>query len=253
MEARGLVAAAGLAALVLSACGGGDGMMTNATPMPTTTTSPPMNPMPGNPMNPMYPMSVPGEAAIGAFLQTRHESVLHGAGDATALAISEPADRHGTFNGFGPAYAATHLLTVRSAGQTASEPAVTHYFLAQPYVPLGKVGAGGRPYGVVTQIFGLPTTLRAGDAGLLDNLTYFHDASSRIAVATEVTRYSVAARDAHSLRLCMTSTVTELTSQAVADGVAGGSHTDCYAITAAGAAELESVALPGSSAPLTRR
>src|SRR5262249_1058015 len=148
---------------------------------------PPMNPMPGdpmNPMNPMHPMSVPGEAAIGAFLQTRHESQLRGSGDATALAVSAPSLRPGSFHGFGPAYAATQLLTVRRAGQSVNVPSMTDYFLAQPYVRLGKTGSGGTPYGIVTQTFGLPTTLRAGDAGLLDNLTYFHDAASRTAEAS---------------------------------------------------------------------
>jgi hypothetical protein len=228
-------------------------MMSNATPMPTTTTSPPMNPMPGGPMNPMYPMSVPGEAAVAAFLQTRHESLLHGSRDTTALAVSTPGVEPGTFNGFGPAYTATHVLTVRSAGHIASAPAVTQYFLSQPYVPLGKVGAGGRPYGVVTQTFGLPTLLRSGDAGLLDNLTYFHDASSRIAEGTEVTSYSVTARDARSLRLCMTSSITDVTVAGLADGLTAGSQTDCYAIASTGAAALESVAPRGSSEPLSLR
>jgi hypothetical protein len=254
MKARGLWAVAGLTAIVVAGCGGGDGMMTSATPMPTTTTPPPMNPgNPMNPMNPMYPMSVPGEAAIGAFLQIRHESLLHDRGEATALAVSVPAAQHGAFNGFGPAYAATQLLTVRRDNRTASEPAMTHYFLAQPYVPLGKVGAGGNPYGIVTQTFGLPVTLRAGDAGPLDNLTYVHDANSSTAEATEITSYTVAVRDARSLRLCVTSRVNEVTPQGTADGLRAGSRTDCYAMTPAGAAELESVALESASGSLRLR
>lgn len=256
MEPRGLLAVAGLLTVV-SACGGGGGMMSaSTTPMPTSTSPPPTSPMPGNPMNPMNPMtpmSVPGEAAVGAFLQTRHESLLHAENGAAALIANLPAAKSGPFHGFAPAYAATHLQTMRSGGEPAATTAVTHYFLAKPYMPLGKVGADGRPFGVVTVSFGFPTTLRAGDSGPVDNLTYFHDATTKIAEAAEATSYTVAARDAGSVRLCMTSVVTDVTSQGSADGLKAGSQTECYAVTPTGAAELESVALADSSASLTLR
>src|SRR5215468_10975832 len=98
MKARGLVSAAGFSVFVLSGCGGGGGMMTSGS-MPMPASNPPTSTMPGDPMNPggpmnpmpMNPMSVPGEAAIGAFLQTRHDSLLRGVGDATALAVNAPA------------------------------------------------------------------------------------------------------------------------------------------------------------------
>jgi hypothetical protein len=206
-----------------------------------------------NPMNPMTPMSVPGEAAVGAFLQTRHESLLHDQNGAMAVIANLPGAKSGTFNGFAPAYAATHLQSLRSGEEPATTKAVTHYFLAHPYMPLGKVGAEGRPFGLVTVSFGVPTTLKAGDSGPVDNLTYFHDSGNRVAEAAEATSYTVAARDARSLRLCMTSVVTGVTSQGTADGLKAGSQTDCYAVTPTGASELESVALADSPASLTFR
>jgi hypothetical protein len=241
MEARGLLAVAGLSALVLSACGGGDGMMTSGTPMPTAT-SPPMNPMPPtNPMNPMYPMSVPGEAAIGAFLQRRHESLLRAADGAAAIVVSAPAAKQMTFDGFAAAYAATRTLTVRGADQQLVTSTMTRVFLANPYVLLAKVGAGGSPVGVVDVSFGVPTTLRAGDSGAIDHLTYFHDRAAQLAEGAEVTTYTVEARDAVSLRLCLRSSVSEVTAQGARDGLVAGAESECFAITRAGAAALESV------------
>lgn len=247
MTVRGLIAAAGLATLVVTACGGGDGMMANST-MPAPASDPPMNSNPGNPMNPggpmnpmpMNPMSVPGEAAVGAFLQGRHVSLLHSADGALAAVIIAPLARHDTFNGVGPAYAATRTLKVRGADQQVTATATTRYFLASPFMPLGKVGAGGRPFGVVTVSFGLPTTLRAGDSGPLDHLTYFHDASGRVAEASETTSYTVEARDAQSLRLCLHSTVSEVTPDGASDGLAAGTESECYAVNPDGAAALES-------------
>jgi hypothetical protein len=233
---------------MVAACGGGDGMMTSST-MPTPASDPPMNSNPGNPMNPgpmgpmnpMGPMSVPGEAAVGAFLQTRHESLLHGADGAAAVVVSAPLAKRGSFNGVGPAYAATRTLRVRGPDQQLVTSATTRYFLANPYMPLGKAGADGKPFGAVTVSFGFPTTLRAGDSGPVDRLTYFHDAGMQVAEATEMTTYTVEARDAGSLRLCLRSTVSEVTPQGANDGLAPGTESECYAVTPDGTALLESV------------
>ena len=247
MKVRGPIAAAGLSTLMVAACGGGDGMMTSSS-MPTPASDPPMNSNPGNPMpgpmgpmNPMGPMSVPGEAALGAFLQTRHETLLHGVDGAAAMVVNSPSARHGTFYGVGPAYAATRTLSVRGADQQVTTRATTRYFLANPYMPLGKVGADGRPFGVVTVSFGFPTTLTAGDSGPLDHLTYFHDALRQVAEGSEMTTYTVEARGAASLRVCLRSTVSEVTPQGLSDGLAPGTESECYAVNASGAAALESV------------
>jgi hypothetical protein len=121
---------------------------------------------------------------------------------------------------------------------------MTRVFLANPFMPLGKVGAGGTPFGVVTVSFGFPTTLRAGDSGPLDHLTYFHDAGMGPPVGTETRSYIVEARDRSSLRLCLLSTVSEVTPQGASDGLAAGVESECYAVTPAGATTLESVSTP---------
>ena len=247
MEARGLLAVAGLSTLVLSGCGGGGGMMTSGAPMPTAN-SPPANPMPGNPMNPMnpmYPMSVPGEAAIGAFLQTRHESVLHTADGVAAVVVSAPAAKQATFGGHAPAYATTRTLSVRGADQEVATSEVTRVFLANPYVLLAKVGTGGNPFGVVDVSFGVPNTLQAGDSGPIEHLTYFHDRGRQLAEGSETTTYTVEARDAISLRLCLRSVLSEVTPQGTRDGLAAGAQSECYSVTPEGAAALESVSTHG--------
>ena len=61
--------------------------------------------------------------------------------------------------------------------------------------------------------------------------------------AMESATYSVKANDAISLLVCITNTISGVTAQGTADGLADGTETDCYSVNAAGTAALVSVTL----------
>ncbi len=68
--------------------------------------------------------------------------------------------------------------------------------------------------------------------------------------ASETSTYTVTSRDSASLQYCVQSVISGTTMQGSADGMADGTETDCYAITAAGVATVVSVSVTAGGVTL---
>jgi hypothetical protein len=209
----------------------------------------------GGGMTNAYLSSAPGDAAMAAFLQADHHLMLSATDSASnsyTLQIDQVANAGTTtFNGVGPAYSdtATVLLT-QNATQIGSS-VDTSYYLLNPVMPLGKVNSTGSPYAIVTSSTPIPMTLTVGNSGAFDNVTYYHDSTMAVLDANEVSTYTVTSRDSMSLLYCVQAVISGTTTQGITDGMADGTETDCYAVTAAGMATAVSVSISAGGVTLT--
>ncbi len=197
--------------------------------------------------------SAPGDAAVAAFLQADHHLMLSATAGANSftLQIDQLAGvGTTTFHGVGPAYTDTATVSLSENGALLTTTVDKSYFLLNPVMPLGKVNSTGSPYAIVTSSTPIPMTLTVGYPGSVDNVTYYHDSSMAVLDATEVSTYTVSSRDTMSLLDCVQAVISGTTAQGTTDGMADGSETDCYAVTAAGMATLVSVSITAGGVTL---
>jgi hypothetical protein len=191
--------------------------------------------------------SAPGETALVSYLQGTHQytlSATDNSGNAFTLKLSsQPYPGTTTFNGEAPAYSTVDTLTLNANGVLAANSISTGYYLLNPYVPLGKTFSTGTPYAVVTSSTPFPATLTVGSSGPVDTLTYYHDSTMGIVDANEQGTYSVQANNSTTLLMCLNFTVSDVTAQGAADGLAADTESDCYTVDASGNVALVSIAL----------
>ncbi len=191
--------------------------------------------------------SAPGEAALAAYLQASHQTTLGAtdtAGNSYSLQVtSTPSAGTTAFNGVAPAYRTLESVTVSKNGMPAASNTSTSYYLLNPYVPLGKIYGSGSPYAVVISSTPFPATLNVGSSGPVEDVSYYHDSKQAVLDADETGTFSVRANDYVTLLMCLNFVIADVTTQGTADGLAGGTETDCYGVQASGYATLVSIAL----------
>ncbi len=193
-----------------------------------------------------YLSSAPGDAAVTAFQQANQHVLLNAtySGSSYTLQIDQMVNAGTTtFNGMGPAYSNTATVMLTQNGTQIANSVDTSYYLLSPLMPLGKVNSTGSPYAIVTSSTPIPMTLMVGGSGSFDNVTYYHDSTRATLDANETTTYTVTSRDTATLQYCIQSVISGTTVQGTADGMADGTETDCYAITAGGMATVVSVSV----------
>jgi hypothetical protein len=191
---------------------------------------------------------------MAAYVQASHKYTLkanNGGINYTLELSSVPNSGTTKFDGSAPAYSSVDTVTIEGNGLRLANNSSTDYFLLNPYVPLGKAGSSGTPYGVVTSSVPLPQTLDVGSSGSVDSMTYYHDATMSTRDADETVAYSVEANDSATLLMCMDSTISNVTAQGAADDLVDDGETDCYRIDDTGNATLVSVTLTVNGATLT--
>lgn len=199
--------------------------------------------------------SAPGDAAVAAFLQANHHLMLHAtdsANNSYTLQIDQVANAGTTtFNGVGPAYSNTATVALTKGATQIGGSVDTSYYLLNPVMPLGKVNSSGSPYAIVTSATPIPMTLMVGGSGSFDNVTYYHDSSMGAVVdASESSTYTVTSRDYTTLLFCIQAVISGTTAQGMLDGMANGTETDCYSVTAAGMATVVSVSITAGGVTL---
>ena len=198
--------------------------------------------------------SAPGDAAISAYVQASHQYTLTAKDTANnnySLQISSvPNAGTAPFEGVAKAYSTADTVSLSKAGVVVASSAATSYFMLMPYDPLGKVDATGTPFEVATSTYPLPAMVNVGDTRPIANITRWHDLNKFILDGYEAVTYTVTARDLTSLLLCVNSTDSLTTAQGMLDGLADGTETDCYAVTAAGTATLVSITITVGGASL---
>jgi hypothetical protein len=195
--------------------------------------------------------SAPGEIALVNYLEAVHRYTLNatdGSGNSYTIDFaSQPSGTTSTFAAEAPAYGTVSTLTLQlngGFGGTVENTVSTFFYLLSPYVPLGKSFSNGTPYGVVTSSANLPTTFEVGASGPVYSLTYYHDATMSIVDSYETVTYSVEPYDATTLHVCLSYVLSDVTLVGGSDGlVPGQQEVDCYAVDAAGQAELFSIDL----------
>ena len=204
-------------------------------------------------LGPSQLSSAPGEQALVSYLKASHQYALNAKNGPDTYTIQYsnlPNAGTTTFEGNAPAYSSTDTIALSKNGVLVATNVATSYYLLNPYVPLGQVSSTGTPYAVVTSSFPVPTTLIIGNAGPVDNLTYYHDSSKLVMDATATATYAVIANDSTTLLFCLDTTISGVTTQGTADGLADGSETDCYTVDASGDATLVSITLAAGGTTL---
>ena len=201
--------------------------------------------------------SAPGDSALDAYLQASHQYSLtaaDGLGNTwTIRLINQAIATPTTFNGVGQAYSTVDTVDLSRNGVLAGSDVSTSYFQLHPYVALGKVDSKGSPYALASSVNPLPATLTVGSSGLVNNLTYYHNSSRSVVDAHEADSYVVAANDPATLSLCLISTISGTMASGTSDGMADGTETDCFTVSAAGTVNLVSIHLLASGVDLTFR
>ncbi len=226
MKLHSLGTACVVLAGLLTSCGGGGG---------GNTPPPPAN------LN-----SAPGEAALINYVMTEHQKSLYASNGGTTYNLEVDSVPNGgttTFNGAAPAASRVETVTLNENGGRVANSISTAYFLLNPYVPLGEVSSTGSPYGVVTSSSPVPTTLTVGNSGAFYTQIFYHDSMMSVIDANVTVTYSVRANNSTTLLWCLDSTVSDVTAQGAADGLADGTEYDCYIVDAEGNATLVSVTM----------
>lgn len=220
--------------LTIGACGGGGGA--------------------GGAIPPANLSSAPGEAALVAYLQASHQTMLSAAdasGNSYTVQLNSALNAGTTtFNGSAPAYSTTQTIAFQKNSALVESGTSTSYYLLNPYVPLGETYSSGSPFALVSTYTPFPTTLNVGDAGSVASLTYYHDSTMTTADASETDTYTVGANNSATLLMCLNSVISNVTSQGALDGLADSSEADCYTVDASGNADLVSIAVTVNGATL---
>ena len=231
MKHRSMVTTVLAGAMALTGCGGSGGGGYGGGSSSTTQ------------MSAANLTSAPGQAALVAYLQTDHDTMLQGMSGGRVYGLqvfNVPNAAATTFNGAAPAYNTMLTLLITENGRSLGGSTSLNYYLLNPYVPLGRVAFGGSPYAVVTSSTPLANTLSLGDSGAVDNLTYYHDSTMTTVDANQAVTYSVMANNSATVLLCLNSTISDVTAQGMTDGMVNGAASDCYAVDSSGNATLVS-------------
>lgn len=223
-----------LSAALLAACGGGGGGSLSSTNL----------------------SSAPGDAALTSYLQAPHQNTLSATdsgGNSYVLQTSlTPNAGTVSFNGHAGLLSSAAVVSLAKNGVTVAGPSsTTNYYTLSPYTPYGNVGSSGSPYAVVSSSVAIPATIKVNDSGTLDDVTFYHDSTKTVVDGMAVETYTVSARDASTLLMCLTTVTSGVTGQGSADGLGDGTESDCYTVDAAGNAALISIAVTVGSVTLT--
>ena len=198
--------------------------------------------------------SAPGEAALVGFVQSSHQYTLTATNSGntyTAQVSNAPNSGTTTFNGSAPAYSTVQTVTISQNGAVIGNKITTEYYLLNPYVGLGNVTSTGSPYSVVMSFSALPATVTVGGSGAFDTVTYYHDSTKAVLDADETITYTVMANNSTTLLVCLDSTISNVTAQGMADGMANSTESDCYTVDASGTAALHSITVTVGGVTLT--
>jgi hypothetical protein len=189
-----------------------------------------------------------------AFLQSSQQYTLTATDSGntfTAQLSNAPNSGTTTFNGSAPAYSTVQTVTFEENGVVAANSITTVYYLLNPYMDLGNVSSTGSPYAVVMSFSPLPGTVSVGDSGAFETVSYYHDSTQTALDADQTVTYTVSANDSTTLLVCLDSTISNVTAQGMADGMANGTESDCYTVNAAGIAALHSITVTVNGTTLT--
>jgi hypothetical protein len=193
--------------------------------------------------------SAPGDAALSKYVQSGpHDYVLNAShsGDTYTIKYDTYPLRgsgHTTIDGHPNGWRESEELTLSKNGLQILSRLSVAFYLVNPFVPLEKVPYGNTTYPMLTSSFPLPATINEGDSSPLNYVTYYHDETMSTVDADETTTYSVLPNDSTTLLLCLNSTISGVTAQGSADGLADGTESHCYTVDASGTAALASIAL----------
>ncbi len=198
--------------------------------------------------------AAPGEAAMTAYAQASHQSMLSGSLSGNALTLqysTVPNAGTSTFNGTANAHSSVNTLTIDENGALVGTSTSTDYYLLNPLVPLGIVYANGTPFAVVSSSSPLPATINVGGSGSFESLTLYHDSTLAVVDAMITETYTVRANDSTTLLLCIDTEVSDITAAGSADGLVADTETDCYTIDASGNAAIFSITVTVSGTTVT--
>jgi hypothetical protein len=198
--------------------------------------------------------SAPGGSIFGDYLQKPGQTALvatDDSGNSYTLDVEiSPYSGITTFNNVFNVYETEIFLTLQKNGVIALQAMTNDFYLLNPYQPVGSAGVTLTPYQVVVSSNPLPSTLNIGDSGPLYSATTYHDPNKTALDGTEIATYTVMENDATTIRLCFDSTISGVTTQGTADGLADGTESDCYSVDSSGNMQLIGVAITAGAVTL---
>jgi hypothetical protein len=222
---------AALGAMTLvAACGGGGGY-----------SSPP----------PPNLMSAPGAAALNAYFQANHSTMLNTTYNGSTYTVRQDLVLNSgttTFENM-TVNSETDTATLSKDGVVVSQAVETDYFTVNPFALAGSVASNGTEYEVVQSFTPLPTTITVGQSGTLANSTVYHDNTKTVTDATVAATWSVQADAPTSVELCLTAVTSAVSGNP--DGVGNATQVSCYHVTSSGSATLFKVTVMVNGVTLT--
>jgi hypothetical protein len=201
------------------------------------------------------PVTVPALSAIQGFYQSSSQADFSATGplptkpkataDTYALHVSTQPNAGVTpYREQPQAHSAVQTLQLIKNGAPLSTVTTTAYFLADPFVPLGRVAASGVPYATIINQYELPAAAAPGASGPFFKMTWYHDTDMSAVDGFMTGSYSVTVGEDGAPRVCVKVETARVTPQGVTDGVIEGTEVSCFRIGAAGKATLESIEMP---------
>jgi len=151
------------------------------------------------------------------------------------------------------AHSAVQTAQVTKNGAPLATLTTTAYFLADPFVPLGRVAANGVPYAAIINQYELPTAAAVGTSGPFFNMTWYHDTDMSAVDGFMTGSYSVTTGEGGLARVCLKVDTARVTPQGVTDGVVEGTQVHCFRIAGNGKATLETIEMSIGGQPLVFR
>ena len=199
--------------------------------------------------------AVPVQAAIQGFYETSSQAEFSATGplpskpkataDTYTLHFSNAPNAGVTAYREQPqAHSAVQTVQLTKNGAPLSTNATTAYYLASPFVPLGRVAASGVPSATSINQYELPAAAATGATGPFFNMTWYHDTDMSAVDGFMVGSWSVTSGEDGAPRVCLKVDTARVTAQGTTDGVTEGTQVQCFRISAAGKATLESLELP---------
>ena len=171
---RVVLAAAGCAALILSACGGGGDAGTAASPLE-------------------FPLASVAYTHATTAVQFNLAGALDGVN--ITLSYSQNPGAASSFEGK-PASTAVQRMVLRSNGVLAFDTTLTSYFAANPYVAYGSIDQSDGGYSVFTQTPNFPVTARIGQSGVIGSSIDYADFQKNVVTKTSTVSWSLEADSA---------------------------------------------------------
>jgi hypothetical protein len=191
--------------------------------------------------------TIPLASAVAAYFQGGHQYKL------AAQSATAPGDRYtlqvdvvpklspGTFRDQTPAYSSVQTVTIEKNAAPPSKSVTTVYYLANPFIIIGKTYGEGTPYAVTRNSFELPAAAARDGSGRLYEMTFYHDADMAAVDGFLTGTYAVRAAEGGPGSFCLNDSITKVTAQGTTDGLAVSAETACYRLDNAGRAALVSV------------